>query len=375
MQIPTDFLRESRRLFGRLRPSRGGLAIFANILASFDFHAITLCVTDGGHWLESYRASTPEPGDPCSFLIPPHAMAAACRADKGTSAYFSSVGSYSRPELRVSARCGGIMTSSVHPAERTEGFPARPVVAGTPTLTPARTMESLSMVAAFAARHGVCFTPAAGGRLIASCGGCLACLPAAVPPREFMLSATAVRVLGHPDFSGYENEVTLPDGPGGRHVMFRSWDNLLVAGLPAGPCPDPKRLMPQGLGEQAVLDGPRREAVVKWLRRLPNPGTPVRLGWEKPGHLTLVWRAASGESAVIGVRVAVHGNPPAMVLPPRHLADALEIGSTLCLRDHSTPVVCRDPGGGFCVVAPASLPDAVDAVDAAACHGGSPKAA
>jgi hypothetical protein len=46
---------------------------------------------------------------------------------------------------------------------------------------------------------------------------------------------------------------------------------------------------------------------------------------EKPGHLTLVWRAASGESAMIEVRVAVHGNPPAMVLPPRHLADALEI--------------------------------------------------
>ena len=35
---------------------------------------------------------------------------------------------------------------------------------------------------------------------------------------------------------------------------------------------------------------------------------------------------------------------------PWYLADALEIGSTLCLSDGLTPGVCRHPSGRFCLI-------------------------
>jgi hypothetical protein len=36
----------------------------------------------------------------------------------------------------------------------------------------------------------------------------------------------------------------------------------------------------------------------------------------------------------------------------RYLADALEIGSTLCLSDEMSPAICRHPTGRFCVIMP-----------------------
>ena len=36
----------------------------------------------------------------------------------------------------------------------------------------------------------------------------------------------------------------------------------------------------------------------------------------------------------------------------RYLADALEIGSILCLGDELSPGICRHPGGRFCVIMP-----------------------
>ena len=363
MQIPSDFLREARRLFGRLRHTRGRAPLFAHVLASFDIHGITLAVSDGDHWLETFRRSLPEPGGPQAFLIPPSALAEACRADKGSPVSLSPCGSYSRRGLRVATRCGGARIESVHPTEAVEAFPPCPVVAGSFTLVPARTMESLAVVAACASTNedhgilnGVCFESADGGSLIAADGRRFARVPAIVPPCGFVLPKVAVRVLAHPDFSGYENEVTLPDRKDDPHVMFRAWDHLLIARRRQGRYPVLPPLAPQGLTERATLAAGRRAAVVAWLRSLPDTRTPVHLDWGKGGrgHLTLTRREAAAPTSVMQVPVTVRGDPPTVALHPRHLADALEIGCSLHLhlRDRFAPVLCHDPGGGSCLLMP-----------------------
>jgi hypothetical protein len=45
-------------------------------------------------------------------------------------------------------------------------------------------------------------------------------------------------------------------------------------------------------------------------------------------------------------------NPPIIALNARYLADALDIGSTLCLSDELSPGICRHPTGRFCVIMP-----------------------
>jgi len=52
------------------------------------------------------------------------------------------------------------------------------------------------------------------------------------------------------------------------------------------------------------------------------------------------------------VPVEIHGKPPVIAFNPRYLADALEIGSTLCLSDELSPGICRHPTGRFCVIMP-----------------------
>jgi hypothetical protein len=52
------------------------------------------------------------------------------------------------------------------------------------------------------------------------------------------------------------------------------------------------------------------------------------------------------------VPVEIHGNPPVIAFNGRLLADALEIGSTLCLSDEPSPGICLDPTGHFCVIMP-----------------------
>jgi hypothetical protein len=55
---------------------------------------------------------------------------------------------------------------------------------------------------------------------------------------------------------------------------------------------------------------------------------------------------------VLRVTVEIEGSPPPIAFHPRYLADALEIGSTLCLSDELSPGMCMHPGGRFCVVMP-----------------------
>nr|MCU0749737.1 hypothetical protein [Akkermansiaceae bacterium] len=50
--------------------------------------------------------------------------------------------------------------------------------------------------------------------------------------------------------------------------------------------------------------------------------------------------------------VEIEGKPPLTAFHPRYLADALEIGATLCLVDELSPGICRNPNGRFCVIMP-----------------------
>ena len=63
----------------------------------------------------------------------------------------------------------------------------------------------------------------------------------------------------------------------------------------------------------------------------------VLLDWEKRGQLTLTQSTESNGTAVLRVPVEIHGHPPVIAFNPRYLADALEIGSTLCLGTASRP--------------------------------------
>ena len=85
----------------------------------------------------------------------------------------------------------------------------------------------------------------------------------------------------------------------------------------------------------------------------------MRLDWHKRGQLTLSHRDANGHSATMQVPVEIHGNPPVIAFNARYLADALEIGGTLCLGDELSPGICRHPTGRFCVIMPmrVTIPD------------------
>jgi hypothetical protein len=52
------------------------------------------------------------------------------------------------------------------------------------------------------------------------------------------------------------------------------------------------------------------------------------------------------------VTIEIHGNPQVTAFNARYLADALEIGCTLCLADELSPGICRHPTGRFCVIMP-----------------------
>jgi hypothetical protein len=63
--------------------------------------------------------------------------------------------------------------------------------------------------------------------------------------------------------------------------------------------------------------------------------------------------------------VEIHGKPPVIAFNPSYLADALEIGSTLCLSDGVSPGLCRHPSGRFCVIMPMRVSIAASSDDQA----------
>jgi len=82
---------------------------------------------------------------------------------------------------------------------------------------------------------------------------------------------------------------------------------------------------------------------------------PVRLTWDKPGHLTLTLRDSDETGATIHVPASIsgEGQPPVIAFAPGYLAEALAIGSTLRLIDGISPGMAFDPASGnFCVLMP-----------------------
>jgi len=200
----------------------------------------------------------------------------------------------------------------------------------------------------------VLFTPEDGGRLVATDGKRLACCPATVPPQAFILPATACHILGHQDFTADLATITWIDHkePEKRHVAIQCGRHLLVSKPLDGNYPNYKQVIPAHAQELAVIPHDRKPGVIAWLRSVGKDQASVRLDWHKRGQLTLTHRDANGHSSTMLVPVEVHGSPPVIAFNARYLADALEIGSTLCLSDELSPGICRHPTGRFAVLMP-----------------------
>ena len=345
LRIPADFLREARRLFGRLRVVSGPAAPAApsvvagarfpvEVRGAFD--GISLALGDGDCWLESFRHATGEAGGHGRFLLPWQALADACRADPGTVVEVAACPRTEGTVLRL--RCGGVRLVRFHPAAGGQAMPPPALPDGELVHLPARSMEAIAAVASFADwqapagpwQSGVCFSPAGGGCLIAGNGQRLARVPLQLPElppgfaSAFVLPLGAVRVLLHPDFLGYENQLTLPRCGAEPRVMFRAWDHLLVSPvLAAGRLEDESRLGEAGTpaGHPWLLDALRRVQLLDWLRALRDPHTPVSLAWRDGGRLTIVQGEGRGRAARLNLSGAFRGERPA-VLPPRLLAAA-----------------------------------------------------
>ena len=122
-------------------------------------------------------------------------------------------------------------------------------------------------------------------------------------------------------------------------------------------------MIPHEFPADATIPETHRPAVISWLKSLDGRSPTVRLTGETPGHLTLTHWDSGTAHATIQVPVSISGEnqPPAISFGPRYLADALEIGSTLCLSDGLTPGGCRHPSGRFCVIMPCRFTEASDA--------------
>lgn len=127
---------------------------------------------------------------------------------------------------------------------------------------------------------------------------------------------------------------------------------MLVSKPLVGTYPNYKQVIPASAEQLAVIPHDRKPGLIAWLRSLGKDQASVRLDWHKRGQLTLTHRDANGHSATMQVPVEIHGNPPVIAFNARYLADALEIGSTLCLSDELSPGICRHPTGRFCVIMP-----------------------
>jgi DNA polymerase-3 subunit beta len=359
MNIPSNTLRETKRLFGRLKHLQNKLPVLNHLLLTAGPDGVHLAATDLDHWLETRISDLPvEPG---SFLIPSAAMDVACRADKGTEVAFAPTGGKRNRQIRVTLQTGGIRSTSAYPTLDPSEFPARPPVSGHTTEIPPATLRGLADIAGCAStdttRHilnGVLFTPDEGGCLIATDGRRLACCPAFVPPQSFVLPLSACHILAHPDFLSDLAAITWVDNPDPekRHVAIRCGRHQLVSKPLDGTYPNYKQVIPAKANQMAIIPHERKPGLIAWLRSLGNKQASVRLDWNKRDQLTLSHRDADGRSSTIHVPVEIHGKPPVIAFDARYLADALEIGSTLCLIDEISPGICRHPTGRFCVVMP-----------------------
>ncbi len=359
IHIPSNTLRDAKRLFSRLKHLRCKLPVLNHLLLTAGQNGIELAATDLDLWLETRISDLPT--EYACFLIPPAAMEAACRADKGTQVSFTPTGGNRSRELRLTLTSGGIPSTSVYPTLDPSELPSRPHTIGIATEVPPATLRGLADIAGCASTdttrqilNGVLFTPEDGGRLVATDGKRLACCPATVPSQSFVLPVAACHILGHPDFMSDIATISWIDNtePEKRHVAIQCGRHLLVSKPLVGSYPNYKQVIPAHAQELAVIPHDRKPGLIAWLRSLGKDQCSVRLDWHKRGQLTLSHRDANGHSATMQVPVEIHGNPPVTAFNARYLADALEIGSTLCLSDELSPGICRHPTDRFCVLMP-----------------------
>jgi DNA polymerase-3 subunit beta len=357
--IPSNILRDAKKLFSRLKHLRCKLPVLNHLLLTAGQNGIELAASDLDHWLETRISDLP--ADSACFLIPPSAMESACRADKGTQASFTPTGSKRSRELRLSLTSGGIVSTSIYPTLDPGELPSRPLTNGMATEVPPATLRGLADIAGCASAditrqilNGVLFTPEDGGRLVATDGKRLACCPATVPAQSFVLPLAACHILAHPDFTADLATITWIDHkePEKRHVAIQCGRHLLVSKPLDGNYPNYKQVIPAHAKELAVIPHDRKPGLIAWLRSLGKDQCSVRLDWHKRSQLTLSHRDANGHSSTMQVPVEIHGNPPVIAFNARYLADAFEIGSTLCLSDELSPGICRHPTGRFCVIMP-----------------------
>ena len=164
IEIPSNTLRDAKRLFSRLKHLRCKLPVLNHLLLTAGQDGIQLAATDLDHWLET--RITDLPTDDVSFLIPPAAMEAACRADKGTQVSFKPCGDKSNREIHVTLISGGIQSTSVHPTLDPCELPSRPITIGSTTELPPATLKGLADIAGCASTdttrqilNGVFFPP------------------------------------------------------------------------------------------------------------------------------------------------------------------------------------------------------------------------
>lgn len=359
IEIPSNTLRDAKRLFSRLKHLRCKLPALNHLLLTAGQDGIQLAATDLDHWLET--RITDLPTDDVSFLIPPAAMEAACRADKGTQVSFKPCGSKSNREIHVTLTSGGIQSTSVHPTLDPSELPSRPITIGSATELPPATLKGLADIAGCASTdttrqilNGVLFTPEDGGRLVATDGRRLACCPATVPSQSFVLPNAACHILAHPDFLSDIATVIWIDHEDVDKcgVVIQCGRHQLVSKPLVGNYPNYRQVIPTHAKEIAVIPHDRKPGLIAWLRSFGKDQCAVRLDWHKRGQLTLTHSDANGHSATMQVPVETHGKPPVIAFNARYLADALEIGGTLCFSDELSPGICRHPTGRFSVIMP-----------------------
>lgn len=359
MNIPSNYIRESVKILSRIRHPRQTIPELTHVLATLDATGISLAMTDLDRWLKTRTDIPPYPNEPEAFLIPPEVMKEVKHADKNTEIRITC----NQRELRIVMLRGGVSVEARHPTLDVSDFPAHPIIDAEEIRIPAKTMESLASVAGCASYdatryvlNGVFFTPEDGGRLVATDGRILASAPAQVPPTPFILPSQTVRLLAHPDFASSDVHVRLQKVKKTEWISIRSGNHLLISKLIEGAYPNYRHFIPHHAPELVTFSPDHRTAVIKWLRELSDHGSAVNLSWEKKGHLTLTQRSAPDASAVLRVAVEIKGNPPPIAFYPLFLADALDIGSTLCLSDGLSPGICRHPSGRFCVIIPIRIP-------------------
>ncbi|CAN5151422.1 hypothetical protein BH23VER1_BH23VER1_32620 [soil metagenome] len=360
IKIPIAALQRARTLLSRASFAKCNLPAPSHVLARTDGPDLVLAVSAPDLWLETRIRLPAPPTGPAGFLIPAGALAAAARADRGSTVLLQPTGRRGHRELEIVTVSGGMRTGAMHATADREDFPARPAAGGPATVLPAATMAALQAVAPCASTdgtrqvlNGVLFTPGGGGMLITTDGRRLAGAPAAVPGRELILPNQAARVLGHPDFLGGDVALTLSADEEERLVEFQAGDHVLICRTVEGRYPDYRQVVPREQPHAVTIPEDQRAAICKWLRSQNGRAGSVRLSIGKPGHLTLTQADGGGTTvALITVPVQIQGTPPAISFDPKYLADAIGIGGILGLSDGQDPGMARTPDGRFCVVMP-----------------------